>query len=122
MDSIYVILVNYNNYELTIDCVESVTESSYRNLSIVIVDNASSDDSYYFLKSKYSNCGNIYVINSSENKGFSAGNNIGIKFALSNGADYIMLLNNDTVIDEKMIEILHSKASKNNVTTAKMYY
>lgn len=82
MDSIYIILVNFNNYKLTNDCINSIQKSTYKNISIVIIDNASNDDSYAVLSSMYSNNESIFVIKSSENNGFSAGNNIGIKFAL----------------------------------------
>ena len=122
MDSVYVILVNFNNSKMTKDCIESIKKSSYKNYSIVVVDNASCDDSYDSLSLLFGNSENIYILRAVENNGFSAGNNIGINFALNRGADYIMLLNNDTVIDENMIQLLHSKATEKTVTTPKMYY
>lgn len=122
MDSVFIILVNYNNYKLTIDCIDSVFKSTYKEYSIVVVDNASTDGSFCILSNVYKNEDKVFILKSTENNGFSAGNNIGINFALKNGADYIMLLNNDTVIDKNMIEILHSRANDSTVTTPKMYY
>lgn len=122
MDNIFVILVNFNNYNLTIDCINSIQKSTYKNCNIVVVDNASSDESYLVLTDEYKDDDGVFIIKSNENNGFSAGNNIGINYALEKNADYIMLLNNDTIIDEKMIEILHSRASDKVVTTPKMYY
>lgn len=122
MDNIFLILINFNNYAMTIECVNSIVQSTYKNYSIVIVDNASSDDSYEKLSTFYNEQQMVYVIKASENNGFSAGNNIGIDFAIKHGAEYIMLLNNDTVIDKEMIALLHAKADKHTVTLPKMFY
>lgn len=121
-DCIYVILVNYKNASMTIDCITSIKQSSYDNYHIVVIDNASNDGSYLKLVNEYCNDSYITIIEARENNGFSAGNNIGIDYAIKNGADYIMLLNNDTVIDPLMITLLHGKASPNTVTLPLMFY
>lgn len=119
MKSIWAVLVNYKNYRLTIECVESLRKARSDGLHIVIVDNNSPDNSYEQLIKELPD---EIIIKSEENNGFSAGNNIGIKYALENNADYVMLLNNDTVIDEAMIEQLLSKTDDLTVTVPKMYY
>lgn len=62
------------------------------------------------------------AIRSEENGGFSAGNNIGIRYALKADFEYIMLLNNDTIVDREMISILKNQCSKMMVTAPKMLY
>jgi len=98
MDRIYTIVLNYNNYEDTLSCVNSLIENTQDLLghSIVIVDNASTDDSYKMLNDAFN--GRCTILLAEKNEGYAAGNNIGIKYALNHKADYICILNNDTVI------------------------
>lgn len=56
MPLIYIILINYNGYEDTIDCLNSLTQISYRNYKIIIIDNASTDNSLNILKNRINNC------------------------------------------------------------------
>lgn len=113
-----IILLNYCNYELTVDCIESIKKSTQKNIKIYVIDNASPDQS----GSKLKKIKNICFIQSDMNLGFAGGNNIGIKKALDDGCEYVMLLNNDTVISNDMIEKLVKKVSHNTVTVPKMYY
>ena len=122
-----IILVNYNNWRDTIICIEDLLRKKWKEYSIIIVDNASTDESVYEIenylngdkekfifnnfpkwqenefvstnKRKYSN---IHLIKSEVNNGFAYGNNLGIKLALEQSAKpfYIWLLNNDTVVKE----------------------
>ena len=104
----------------TIECIDSLCKSEVdATLEIIVVDNASKDDETLIIKDKYPN---TITIKSNVNGGFSAGNNIGIKYALENGADYIMLLNNDTVIAPDMISLLLRYCENNVVTVPKMLY
>ena len=89
--SVYVVLVQWGKADLTIDCIKSLFESTYTNLHIVIVDNASPDDSLNIIR-KYEG-EKVKVITAKTNNGFSAGNNLGIKYAIRCKADYILLLN-----------------------------
>lgn len=98
-----IILVNWNSYRDTLECVDSIKESTYKNIKIVVVDNGSVDGSVEYLK-KRSN--EYQLILSQENTGFTGGNNLGISCALSLRADYIFLLNNDTLIESSAIEKL----------------
>lgn len=98
-----IVLVNWNSYRDTLECVDSIKESTYQNLKIIIVDNGSVDASVQRLEER----SNEYqLILSAENTGFTGGNNFGITCAMSMGADYILLLNNDTLIENSAIEKL----------------
>lgn len=112
------ILINYNGYEDTADAINSIEKSSVKT-DIIVVDNASDQNEGDKLKEAFSD---IYVIQSKENVGFSGGNNLGIKYALNKNYEYIMLLNNDTVISNKMIENLLKYASDHTVVSPLMYY
>ncbi len=93
---IAVIILNWNGLEDTLECLESLQKQSYKNTSVYIVDNASTKDELKIIEQKMSS---IIAIQSDSNLGFAGGNNLGIKKALEKDADWIFLLNNDTVVD-----------------------
>lgn len=95
---IAIILVNYNNYQNTIDCLSSINKIKYENYYVIIVDNDSTNNSVEVLN-QYKN-EKVYICQSGNNGGFAYGNNCGIEFATSIGFDYVLLLNNDTLVDE----------------------
>lgn len=102
-DKIYVILLNYNAANDTIECIKSIIENEKKvKYEIIVVDNLSTDDSV----SKLEKIENIIFIKNKENEGFAKGNNIGIDYAMKQGAEYILLLNNDTIIEKNAISIL----------------
>lgn len=98
---ICIILVNYNTSQDTLECVNSLLGCNYDNLSIVIVDNGSSDENIEILKTI--NDDNVHIIYNCVNAGFSGGNNIGIIYSLKKGTDFICLLNNDTVVESDFL-------------------
>lgn len=118
---IYVILVNYNGYKDTIMCINSIKKND-KDISIVVVDNNSTDNSIENLKK----IEGIILLQSDENLGFAKGNNLGIKYAIENGAKYVLLLNNDTEIEKNAITIMKKKLEKDNtlglVGSRIMYY
>lgn len=122
-----IVLVNYNGANDTIDCVKSLQKLTYTNYKIIIVDNKSSDDSAEKL-AQFSDAEDIVFLRADKNNGFSAGNNIGIQYALNKlHSDYIWLLNNDTVVEPTALSALIEgfKDPKNSniaITTAKTYY
>ena len=91
-----IILVNYNGADDTIDCIRSLSEIKDIEYEIVVVDNCSTDESVDKLR-QMQNRFKFTLLQANNNTGFSAGNNIGIKYAKS--ADYYLLLNNDTVVE-----------------------
>lgn len=159
---VYIVIINYNNWEDTIECLESLLNSSYNNFQIIVVDNRSENDSLENLKkwadgfiyipnNRYFNSGQIVncafqkpikysfyfehelfskskidleddndkkliLIQTNENRGFAAGNNVGFKYALlRNDFDSIILLNNDTVVHPEAIsELLMAKQKYGN--------
>ena len=94
---VYIIIINYNGYEDTIECVKSIKKNIKEDYyKIIIVDNKSTNDSVQILKKELKK--DVKLIESSINGGFSYGNNLGIKYAKKCGAKYVLLLNNDTII------------------------
>lgn len=109
-----IILVNYNGYEDTKECIESIKKNTYHNYKIIIVDNASPDESGKLLDNEYSGDKDIIVILNRENAGFSEGNNIGLKYASEEKLDYVLMLNNDTIVDSDFLYKLIKGARKTN--------
>lgn len=111
MYRIGIIILNYMNYQETISCVDSVLLQKDVKFKLVIVDNGSTNESYRILKKRYCNNRLIHILRCKKNLGFAKGNNIGIKFAKEKmDADFILLLNSDTVVtDEHYILKLISK-------------
>ena len=101
---VYIIVLNYNNADDTIECIKSLEKIEYDNYKIVIVDNKSTDDSIEKLKKAFDN--KYYFIKSDKNIGYAAGNNLGVQYALENDAEYVCILNNDTIADKKFLKIL----------------
>lgn len=117
----YVIIVNWNGKKYLKNCLESVSKQSYLNYRIVLVDNNSTDASLKFVENNFPQ---IKVIRNNKNLGFAKGNNVGIKYALKQGADYIILLNNDTMVDKKWIEELVNSANRDDkigIVQSKIY-
>lgn len=104
MKKVAVIILNYKVKDLVIGCIKTVQRSTLKNLEIIVVDNNSQDD----LQEEIKKIPNIQFIQNSENLGYTGGNNIGIKKALADGADYVFVLNPDIEVDNKAIENLVS--------------
>lgn len=95
-----IIILTYNNLPVTKNCLESIDrKTNYDNLEVIVVDNNSTDETPQYLQN-WQNGNNKKIILNKENKGFAAGNNQGINIATG---DYIVLLNNDTVVTENWI-------------------
>lgn len=93
-----IILLNYNNWQDTIECVHSLNKSGVNSSNIIIIENCSTDNS----KDKLSEfVSDVQVVHNYKNLGFTGGNNVGIKYALENKYDYAIVLNNDTIIESK---------------------
>jgi GT2 family glycosyltransferase len=106
-----IVILNYNTYELTLECVKSIVERTKSNYKIYIVDNASIDDSAVKLISYFYEVDNIFVIKSKVNGGYSKGNNIGVRKAMNDGADYIAIINSDIKLLNNTIDILYNQIS-----------
>lgn len=103
-DNVAVIILNWNGYKDTAECLMSLENicSNYK-LDIIVVDNASRDDDYFLLKKNFSA---VKSIKSETNLGFSGGNNLGLKIALEYPSKYFLLLNNDTSVEKNFLDSL----------------
>ena len=107
MTKVAIVILNYNTFDDTVACVDSIKR--YTNgvsYKIYIVDNASPDMSGDLLVAKYKGVSNVKVLVSEKNKGFSGGNNIGIRAALNDGYDYVYLLNSDIILENDAFALM----------------
>lgn len=97
------VILHYMTIEDTIQCIESIKNNVvYRDYSIILVDNASPNNTGEELKKIYKDDKDITVLINKENLGFAKGNNVGFKYAkYQNKADFIIMINNDTIINQK---------------------
>lgn len=111
-ESVAVILVNWNSFDVTNDCILSLQQLSYPNYSIIVVDNGSTDDSCNRLKQAHPG---VLLISSPENLGFTGGNNLGFRYALQHGYHYSIMLNNDTFVEPdfltKLVQFMQAHPS-----------
>jgi hypothetical protein len=103
-----VILVNWNNFNDTTECLESLRQVTYPNCEVIVVDNGSEGDDAGLIRERFGD--HVKVIENDKNYGFAEGCNIGMKDALARGTDYIVLLNNDTLVAPDFLEELVSIA------------
>jgi GT2 family glycosyltransferase len=126
-EKVNIIVLNYNNYQDTIECIDSILKLNYSNYNLILIDNASTNDSFdhlndhlEYLKDKSPQYNyqliedkendnlddkvHIYLIKSNENKGYASGNNIGIDISMRcTNCEYFWILNNDTVVDSESL-------------------
>jgi GT2 family glycosyltransferase len=118
-----IVTLNWNGLEDTIECLDSLKKVTYPNYEVVVVDNASSGKDVPVLRDKYADY--AHVIANDKNHGFSEGNNIAIRYALEKQADYVLLLNNDTVVDPGFLSELVTIAESDKrvgIESAKVYF
>lgn len=108
--AVAILIINWNGYALTKDCLESLKALDYGNFKTVLVDNGSVDGSGEKLKNEFPE---IELLPSPENLGFTGGNNLGIQWALDHIFDYVLLLNNDTVVEPGFLDPLVSFLEQN---------
>lgn len=114
-----IVVLNYNGYKDTIQCIKSIKKSN-NSPHIIIVDNASSDDSVEKINSAFSD---VELIESKYNLGYAGGNNLGIKRALKIGAKVIHVLNNDTTVDHESLSFAYDFVkSTRKISSGKIYY
>ena len=117
-----IIILNWNGKEDTIECLESLKHITYPNYEILLVDNGSADGSVECFRKRYPG---MEIIENGENLGFAEGNNVGIRRAMAEGADYVLLLNNDTVVDPEFLGELVKVAegdARIGIVGPKIYY
>ena len=117
-----IVIVNWNGKQVTLECLESLRLVTYANHTVILVDNGSTDGSREAIAKGFPE---VTLIDSGSNLGFSGGNNIGIKRALDDGADAVLLLNNDTVVAPDFLEPLVAALTSDSMIGAvnsKIYY
>jgi hypothetical protein len=98
-----VVIPILNRRDDTLECLTSLYSSGYSPIQVYIVDNGSTDGSSQVIASRFPH---VTILRLESNRGFSQASNIGIRQALASGMEYILLLNNDTIVDPNMIEEL----------------
>jgi len=103
MPKVGIIILNWNNYSDTKECLMSLQELNYKNYFVIVIDNGSIDGSTDKIKNEFPD---YFYIYNKENLGYSGGNNVGIRFALEKNADLILILNNDTIVTSNLLSLL----------------
>lgn len=108
MKKLGIVILNYLNFNDTIECVESLDKQKNKNFEVVIVDNFSQNSSYETLKDRYNQVENIYIMKTKKNLGYAKGNNAGIQFCKEQlGIQNVLIVNNDVVFtDENYVDFL----------------
>jgi len=104
---VFIIILNLNGRTLLLETLESVMNMTYPNSKIIVVDNGSTDGSEEAVRSAYPG---LTLIQNGSNLGFGEGNNVGIRYAVEHGAEWVILLNNDIAVDPSMLSEMMTEA------------
>jgi hypothetical protein len=119
-----IIILNWNGFRNTLECIESVKKITYPSYKIIVVDNASANNEAYSLRKNCS--GDIDILLTAKNYGYTGGNNVGISYALEKyDPGYILILNNDIIVDPDFLTIMVNVAQsdeKTGIVGGKVYY
>ena len=119
---VVVVVLNWNGREDTLRCLESLEAVEYENWETIVVDNGSADGSVEEIRTKHQN---LVLIEAGTNLGFTGGNNVGIAWALEHEAEFVLLLNNDTMVAPDFLSALVSAGQSHpgaGVLGAKIYF
>lgn len=119
-----IVIVNWNGIDDTKECLQSLLEIDYKNIKVIVIDNGSSNNEAEQLRNDVGDP-RVQVVSLKRNLGFAIASNIGIRLSLQSGADYIMLLNNDTIVDRFFLSNLVSAIGKNpkiGIVAPKIYF
>ncbi|HEX7288268.1 MAG TPA: glycosyltransferase family 2 protein [Candidatus Angelobacter sp.] len=117
-----IIILSWKSYEVTRDCLLSLRNLAYPNFEVVLVDNNSADGSVEKLAPEFPE---VRLIENKVNLGFPGGNNVAISEVLERGTDYLLLLNNDTVVTPDFLAKIVAVAESDDaigITTPKIMY
>jgi GT2 family glycosyltransferase len=106
---VVVVVLNWNGWKDTISCLKSLQLQSYTNAELLVIDNASTDNSVVEINRAIPN---VQVLQSGANLGFGGGCNVGIRQALLERADYVWLINSDATADPQALKELVEMADK----------
>jgi hypothetical protein len=122
LKKVFILILNWNSYEDTKKCLDSLKYLDYSNYEIIVIDNGSRDGSAEKIRKEYNE---IKLIKNNANLGFAEGNNVGIRYAMERNADYVYLLNNDTIVDTAVLKELVNAAEsdpKTGMAGSKIYF
>lgn len=109
---VVIVILNWNNAPDTIDCLNTVAQLDYPNYRALVVDNGSIDGSVAKIRTCHSD---VEILETGQNLGYAEGNNVGMRHAIQAGADYIFVLNNDTLLAPTMLtELVHFAEARPN--------
>lgn len=111
------IIVTYNGEKYIEDCLDSLQRQSYP-IDILVVDNASKDNTCKIIQRRYPS---VELFQVGYNSGFAHGNNLGMQYAIDRGYDYVMLINEDTIADSKLVEKMLQFANHETAVIPKIY-
>ncbi len=118
MYKIGIVILHFGRWADTLECLTSLEKLSYPHFEVILVDNGSQEPCPIPLP-------NVILVKNARNLGFAEGNNRGILEALRRGAEFVLLLNNDTVVDPNLLEAFVASARRHpnaGVFGAKIYY
>ena len=117
---ICIVLLNWNGKKETLECLESLSQIHYKKAQPLVVDNGSTDGSVSAIRAAYPA---VPLLETNRNLGFAAGNNVGIQWALKKAFDWILLLNNDTIVAPDFLNafLTAAKEKKAKILGAKIY-
>jgi len=101
-----IVLLNWNGWRDTLECLASLQRLDYPNSRVVVVDNGSADDSVARIRKEFLE---VEIMERGETLGYAKGNNAGIREALERGAEYVWLLNNDTIVAPNALRAMVQK-------------
>lgn len=113
-----VVIANYNGFPFIKECLDSLAAIDYSGVKIVVVDNASTDGSREWASAWQKLPRHLIAL--SENKGFSGANNEGIRWCAADKCDYVLLLNNDTVVQPDFLSRLMDSAAAGSILVPKI--
>lgn len=111
---VYIIILNFNNPDITIECLESIKRLSFDEYRVILVDNASKDNSVTIFYEYMQVAHDIIFLKNKENKGYAAGNNVALKYAMKQkDMKYCWILNNDTIVNNDALTRLYEFMESN---------
>lgn len=119
--SVAIVLLTWNACEQTIKCIKNIKRINYNNYKIIVVDNNSTDNSEEIIRKTFPE---ITVIQTGNNGGYAGGNNYGIKYALKLNTKYILIINNDIIVDKNFLKNMVTVMDKDDnigMTCPKIY-
>ena len=119
---IKILILNWNGIGVIENCLNSLSEISYENHSITIIDNGSLDKSIEYINISHPA---IDIIKIEKNIGYSAGYNYALKKLLNDGSDFYLLLNNDTILQDDLLKTMYANIKlfgDNNIYSPKIMY